>query len=233
VEAASGLAGEIRVGRRGLRRVVLVSVAACVVLFVMVSVAALMATPVVGTRTALGDRFLEAPVLAIVSSYEPGVLLDLSRYVVGATAAALLLAAMNGQMLGLARLAYSLATNRQIPSAVGRLHRRRGTPYMTISLAALIAFGLALPHDLDFLAGVFAFGAMIAFSLAHLSIIVLRFREPDRPSAFRVPLSIPVRGARVPLPAVFGALFSILTWVSILVYHSGARIVGAGARASR
>jgi APA family basic amino acid/polyamine antiporter len=228
VEAASGLAGEIRVGRRGLRRVVLVSVAACVVLFVMVSVAALMATPVVGTRTALGDRFLEAPVLAIVSSYEPGVLLDLSRYVVGATAAALLLAAMNGQMLGLARLAYSLATNRQIPSAVGRLHRRRGTPYMTISLAALIAFGLALPHDLDFLAGVFAFGAMIAFSLAHLSIIVLRFREPDRPSAFRVPLSIPVRGARVPLPAVFGALFSILTWVSILVYHSGARIVGAG-----
>jgi basic amino acid/polyamine antiporter, APA family len=228
VEAASGLAGEIRVGRRGLRRVVLVSVAACVVLFVMVSVAALMATPVVGTRTALGDRFLEAPVLAIVSSYEPGVLLDLSRYVVGATAAALLLAAMNGQMLGLARLAYSLATNRQIPSAVGRLHRRRGTPYMTISLAALIAFGLALPHDLDFLAGVFAFGAMIAFSLAHLSIIVLRFREPDRPSAFRVPLSIPVRGARVPLPAVFGAVFSILTWVSILVYHSGARIVGAG-----
>jgi basic amino acid/polyamine antiporter, APA family len=227
VEAASGLAGEIRVGRRGLRRVVLVSIAACVVLFVLVSVAALMATPVVGTRTALGDRYLEAPVLAIVSSYEPGILLDLSRYVVGATAAALLLAAMNGQMLGLARLAYSLATNRQIPSAVGRLHRRRGTPYVTISLAALIAFGLALPHDLDFLAGVFAFGAMIAFSLAHLSIIVLRFREPDRPSAFRVPLSIPVRGARVPLPAVFGAVFSILTWISILVYHSGARIVGS------
>ena len=46
---------------------------------------------------------------------------------------------------------------------------------------------------------------MIAFSLAHLSVIALRFREPDRPSAFRVPLSIPVRGARVPLPAVFGA----------------------------
>ena len=118
----------------------------------------------------------------------------------GATAAALLLVAMNGQMLGLARLAYSLATNRQIPSAVGRLQRRRGTPYVTIILAALIAFALALPHDLDFLAGVFAFGAMLAFSLAHLSIIVLRFREPDRPSAFRVPLSVPVRGARRAAP---------------------------------
>jgi basic amino acid/polyamine antiporter, APA family len=226
VEAASGFAGEIRVGRRGLRRVVAVSVGAAIVLCVLVSVAGLMATPVVGTRTALGDRFIEAPVLAIVSSYEPGTLLDVSRYVVGATAAALLLVAMNGQMLGLARLAYSLATNRQIPSAVGRLHRRRGTPYVTISIAALIAFALALPHDLDFLAGVFAFGAMIAFSLAHLSVIVLRFREPDRPSAFRVPFSIPVRGARVPLPAVFGALFSISVWVSIVIYHEGARVIG-------
>jgi APA family basic amino acid/polyamine antiporter len=226
VEAASGLAGEIRVGRRGLRRVVLASIAACVALFVLVSVTGLMATPVVGTRTALGERYLEAPVLAIVSSYEPGALLDVSRYVVGATAAALLLVAMNGQMLGLARLAYSLATNRQIPSAVGRLQRQRGTPYVTILVAAVIAFALALPHDLDFLAGVFAFGAMIAFSLAHLSVIALRFREPDRPSAFRVPLSIPIRGARVPLPAVFGALFSMLAWVSIVVYHGGARIVG-------
>ena len=227
VEAASGLAGEVRVGRRGLRRVVLVSISVAVLLSVLVSVAALMATPVVGTRTALGSTYLEAPVLAIVSGYEPGTLLDVSRYVVGATAAALLLVAMNGQMLGLARLAYSLATNRQIPSAVGRLQRRRGTPYVTIILAALIAFALAIPHDLNFLAGLFAFGAMLAFSIAHLSVIRLRFREPDRPTAFRIPLSVRVRGADVPLPAVFGALFSILVWISILVYHSGARVVGA------
>jgi basic amino acid/polyamine antiporter, APA family len=228
VEAASGLAGEIRVGRRGLRRVVLVTIGVTVVLSLLVSVAALMATPVVGDRTALGSTYIEAPVLAIVSSYEPGVVLDASRYVVGATAAALLLVAMNGQMLGLARLAYSLATNRQIPSGVGRLHRRRGTPYVTISLAALIAFALAIPHDLDFLVGVFAFGALIAFSIAHLSVIRLRFREPDRPSAFRVPLSVPFRGAQVPLPAVFGALLSVFVWISIVVYHEGARLIGAG-----
>jgi APA family basic amino acid/polyamine antiporter len=228
IEAASGLAGEIRVGRRGLKRVVMVSVLVVIGVFGLVSVAGLMATPVVGTRTALGDRFLDAPVLAIVSSYEPGTLLDVSRWVVGATAAALLLLAMNGQMLGLARLAYSLATNRQIPSAVGRLHRRRGTPYVTIAVAAVIAFALALPHDLDFLAGVFAFGAMIAFSLAHLSVIALRFREGDRPSAYRVPFSVPIRGAQVPLPAVIGAAFSIAVWVSIVVYHEGARYIGAG-----
>jgi APA family basic amino acid/polyamine antiporter len=226
VEAASGLAGEIRVGRRGLKRVVLASVGASVLLVVVVSVAGLMATPVVGDRTALGERFLDAPVLAIVSSYEPGLLLDLSRYLVGATAAAVLLVAMNGQMLGLARLAYSLATNRQIPSGVGRLHRRRGTPYVTILFAGMIAFALAVPHDLNFLAGVFAFGAMIAFALAHLSVIALRFREPDRPSAYRVPFNVPFRGARVPLPAVFGALLAISVWLSIVIFHEGARVIG-------
>jgi basic amino acid/polyamine antiporter, APA family len=226
VEAASGLAGEIRVGRRGLRRVVLASIAAAMLVFLCVSIVGLMAAPVVGDRTALGGRFVEAPVLAIVNAYEPGVMLDVARYLVGATAAAMLLAAMNGQMLGLSRLAYSLATNRQIPSAVGRLHGRRGTPYVTISIAAAIALALALPHDVEFLAGLFAYGAMIAFALAHLSVIALRFRESDRPSAFRVPLSIPIRGARVPLPTVFGALFAISVWISVVALHEGARVIG-------
>ena len=123
---------------------------------------------------------------------------------------------MNGQMLGLSRLAYSLATNRQIPSAIGRLHPRRGTPYVVITAAALIAFGLALPNDMDFLAGIFAFGAMLTFAIAHMSVIALRFREAGRPSAFRLPLSFRFRKGTVPLPAVVGALFSLAAWVSII-----------------
>jgi APA family basic amino acid/polyamine antiporter len=226
VEAASGLAGEVRVGRRGLRRVVGLTSITALVLFLVVSVAALMAVPVVGGETPLGGRFSEAPVLGITNQYHPDWLLDAGRTIVAATAAAMLLVAMNGQMLGLARLAYSLATNRQIPSAAGRLHERRGTPYIAISLAAAIAFLLAIPHDLDFLAGIFAFGALVTFSIAHLSVIVLRYRERDRPSAFRIPLSIRVGRGLVPIPAAVGALFSLLAWGSVVVLHEGARVVG-------
>jgi APA family basic amino acid/polyamine antiporter len=226
VEAASGLAGEVRVGRRGLRRVVLLSTAVALVVCVVVSAAALMAQPVRGGATPLGDRFVEAPVLGIANGYENAWLVDAGRYVLGATAAAMLFAALNGQMLGLARLAYSLATNRQIPSAVGRLSPRRGTPYVAIAIAATIAFGLSIPHDIEFLAGTFAFGAMLAFALAHLSVIVLRFREPDRPSAFRIPLGVRWRGAVVPLPAVFGLVLAVAVWISVVVLHEGARIAG-------
>jgi APA family basic amino acid/polyamine antiporter len=226
VEAASGLAGEVRVGRRGLRRVVGLTSVTALVLFVCVSTAALMTLPVVGGETPLGGQFVQAPVVGVASQFHPGWLKDAARIAVGATGAAMLIVAMNGQMLGIARLAYSLATNRQIPSAVGRLHERRGTPYITIISAAVIAFVLAVPHDLGFLAGIFAFGAMVTFAIAHLSVIVLRYREGTRPSAFRVPLSVKVGRGSVPLPAVLGALFSILAWISVIILHEGARIIG-------
>ncbi len=226
VEAASGLAGEVRVGRRGLRRVVLLTSVTALLLFVLVSTAALMTLPVVGGETPLGGRYLEAPVLGVVSQFHPSWLNDAARAAVGVTGAAILLVAMNSQMLGISRLAYSLATNRQIPSAAGRLHDVRGTPYIAITLAGAIAFLLAVPHDVEFLAGIFAFGAMVTFAIAHLSVIVLRYRESSRPSAFRVPLSLRVGRGTVPLPAVIGALFSILAWVSVVVLHEGARVIG-------
>jgi APA family basic amino acid/polyamine antiporter len=226
VEAASGLAGEVRVGRRGLRRVVLVTAVTALVLFVCVSTAALMTLPVVGGETPLGGQFSGAPLIGVVSQFHPSWLKDAARIAVGSAGAAILIVAMNSQMLGIARLAYSLATNRQIPSAAGRLHERRGTPYIAIISAAVIAFALAVPHDIDFLAGIFAFGAMVAFAIAHLSVIVLRYREGNRPSAFRVPLSVRVGRGSVPLPAVLGALFSILAWVSVIILHSGARLIG-------
>ena len=226
VEAASGLAGEVRVGRRGLRRVVLAGAGVALILLVVVSVAALMAQPVRNGSTPLGGEYFDAPVLGIVSAFEPTWLMDVSRYLVAGVGAGMLLVTMNGQMLGLSRLSYSLATNRQIPSSAGRLDGRRGTPYIAISIAAALAFALAVPRDLDFLVGIFAFGAMLAVSLAHLSVIVLRFREPERPRAFRVPFSVPVGKGSVPLPAALGALVSIGAWISVIVLHEGARIVG-------
>jgi APA family basic amino acid/polyamine antiporter len=226
IEAASGLAGEIRVGRRGLKRFVALSGIAVFVMLAGVSVVALMTVPVIDGATALGGRFVEMPVLGVVSTFEPAWTADGLRYVVGAMAAVVLAQAVNGQMLGVGRLAYSLTTNRQLPSLIGRLHRARSTPYVAIGICGALAFALAIPADVDFLAGLFAFGAMLAFTIAHLSIIVLRFREPDSRSAYRVPLSVRVGGGSVPIPAALGALLSAAGWVSVVVLHEGARVAG-------
>jgi APA family basic amino acid/polyamine antiporter len=223
LDASSGLAGEVAVGRRGLRRLLLARAATVIFLFVAVSLVALSALPPTGGTTALGSRFMDAPLLGVVGSYEPGTWLsDAMRYLVGAVGAAMLVAGANASMLGLSRLAYSLATNRQIPSAVGRLHPRRATPVVVIAIAAVLSAALVLPQDLDFLVGIYAFGATLALTLAHLSVIVLRYREPDRDRPYKMPLSV----GRMPLPAALGALLSFAGWIGVLVTHQEARIAG-------
>jgi APA family basic amino acid/polyamine antiporter len=226
IEAASGLAGEVRVGRQGLRRLVAFTIVAVVVALVGMSAVGLMVFPVENGQTALGGEHVEAPVLGIVSAFDPAWVRELLRYSVAVLGAVVLVAAANGTMLGLSRLTYSLATHRQIPSVLGRLEHERGTPYVAICLAATISLGLAFSSDIEFLAGIFAFGAMLAFTLAHASVIVLRFREPDAPRAFRIPLSVPVGRGSVPIPAVIGFAGSFAAWVSVIVLHEGARAVG-------
>jgi APA family basic amino acid/polyamine antiporter len=152
-------------------------------------------------HTELATRYLNAPVIGIVTQVHPHWLEQTLRYVVGALATLTLVAAANSAMLGLSRLAYSLSTNRQIPSGLGRLHPQRSTPYVLIILAGLLAAALVVPENLDFLVGIYAFGAMLAFTIAHLSICRLRYSEPDRDRPYKVPLSVTVRGGELPLPA--------------------------------
>ncbi len=226
LESASGLAGEVAVGRRGLRRLVTSAGLSVLVVYVGIALVAVVAVPVHGTTTALGGRYVDAPVLGIASAFPQHWLSQTLRYVVGAMAAITLVAAANSAMLGLSRLAYSLSTNRQIPSSLGRLHPRRSTPYVLIIIAGLVAAALSATENLDFLVGIYAFGAMLAFTIAHLSVWRLRYSEPERDRPYRMPLSIRVRGGDLPIPAVLGAVLSGLGWVAVIVVHQPARYVG-------
>jgi basic amino acid/polyamine antiporter, APA family len=226
LETASGLAGEVAVGRRGLKRLVGSATASVLVVYVGISLVAVAALPVTPGAGPLTGEALDAPVIATVQRFEPPWLSDVFVYSTAALASVTLVLACNAAMRGLSRLAYSLTTNRQIPSVLGRLHPRYGTPYVVIVLAAVLATALVVPRDLEALAGVYAFGAMLAFLIAHVSICVLRYREADRPRPYRIPLSVRVRGGDLPLPAVLGAAMAVGGLASVLAFHEGARYVG-------
>ena len=133
-------------GGEGLRRVVAAAAVGCWCCSWASRFVALMAVPVQGGTTELGGTFVDAPVLGVVAAFDPDWLAEGLRYAVGGVGALVLIQAVNGQMLGIGRLAYSLGTNRQIPSLLSRLHDRYSTPYVTICLAAVIAFALT-PDD--------------------------------------------------------------------------------------
>jgi APA family basic amino acid/polyamine antiporter len=228
LEAAASLSSEVVASRRSLKRLVGPGTAIIVAVYVGISIVGVSALPVHGRHTALGGRYEEAPLLGIVQAFDPHWLATTFKYVVAVLAFASLTSVANSAMLGLSRVGYALATNRQIPSALGRLHPQRGTPFVLIGIAALVAAALAVPTDLPFLIGIYAFGAMLAFTIAHASVIALRYREPKRDRPYAVPLSVPFRGGSLPLPAVLGALLSLGGWIAVIAFHTGARYVGFG-----
>ncbi len=232
IEAASDLAPDLAWRRDDLRKVLRAGSIVVPLVYVGMAVVALMALPVVagpdGPATALATTWEDAPVLGIVSAFEPGWLSELAKWSVVAIAPLVLIFAANATMLGLSRHVYVLATNRQIPSWLGKLGKRRSTPFVAIIAAAVVAAGLVVPGDIELLAGVFAFGAMVAISIAHASLIRLRYTDPDRDRPYAVPFAVPFRGGAVPLPALAALLLAAVGIVAILYLHAGALFVGGG-----
>jgi APA family basic amino acid/polyamine antiporter len=99
---------------------------------------------------------------------------------------------------------------------------------VAIAISGLIAIGLVVPTNVKLLAGIYAFGATLAITIAQLSIIRLRVTEPDRPRPFKVPWSMSWGVAKLPIPALFAAVISALTFLSVLAFHDTARWVGGG-----
>ena len=232
IEAASDLAPDIDVRPRDLKRIVSLGAVAVPLVYAGMAAIALMAVPVVagphGPKTPLGNEFVEAPILGVVSAYHPVWVSDVMRWVVALVATPVLFWAVTTAMLGVSRHIYTLAINRQIPSWLGKLNSRHATPHVAIAISGAIAIGLVAPTDVKLLAGLYAFGAMLAITIAQLSVIRLRITEPDRPRPFRVPFDVSWRGAKLPIPALFAALFSGLAFLSVLAYHERARWVGLG-----
>ncbi|HEU4738135.1 MAG TPA: universal stress protein [Solirubrobacterales bacterium] len=232
IEAASDLAPEIEVSRKDLKRVASLGAIAVPLVYAGMAAIALMAVPVVGgpdgPQTALGNEFVEEPILGVVSAFEPAWVADTMRWMVALIATPVLIWAASTSMLGVSRHIYTLAINRQIPSWLGKLDRRTATPYVAIVLSGMIAIGLIIPTNVKLLAGIYAFGATLAITIAHLSIIRLRITEPDRRRPFKIPMGFPWGHAELPLPAILAALVSGLAFISVLVYHSTARWVGLG-----
>jgi basic amino acid/polyamine antiporter, APA family len=231
IEAASDLAPDLDWNVPSLRRAVTSGAALIPVLYAGVAAVALMAVPVLvgpgGPESDLGGKYIEEPVLGVAQNLDPGWVSTVMQVAVVAVAPAVLIWAASTAMLGLSRHVYVLATNRQIPSWLGKLSHRR-TPYIAIAGAAVIAIGLVIPTDLELLAAIYAFGATLSIAIAHASILRLRKTRPDLQRPFRVPWNVRIGGVEVPLPAAAGFIVTGLAWVSVIAYHDEARWVGGG-----
>jgi APA family basic amino acid/polyamine antiporter len=216
-----------------IRRVVI----AVFAIYALLPAVALSALPVIKDKaghyfTLLGRTeeqggFAGDPVLGVVKHLGLGSAQGAAEIYVGLLAATILFIATNAGIIGVSRLVYSMGLHRQVPDRLRQLHPRYGTPYLGILIFGAVACVTMIPGKADFLGNMYAFGAMLSFTIAHIAVARLRFKEPDHPRPYRGPGSLPIgKGRSLPLFAVLGGLGTGMAFVVVTFLHLAVAAAG-------
>ena len=170
--------------------------------------------------------YAENPILGVVETLGLGDLQRPMEIYVGLLAATILFVATNAGLIGLSRLSYSMGQYRQLPEAVRRLHPRYRTPHVAIIVFGFVACLTLIPGQAEFLGTVYAFGAMLSFTVAHFAVVALRLKRPDAERPFRGPGNVTVAGRDLPLFAIVGGTGTGLAFIVVTVLNMETLIVG-------
>jgi basic amino acid/polyamine antiporter, APA family len=233
IETISNMAEEARNAEKTIPRGTGLTVLAVLGLYLLLPLIALSAMPVVehgGTHTtALGTTFADDPVLGIVENLGLGEgATQALRYYVGVLAAVILLIATNAGLIGVSRLTYSMGQHRQLPERLRAVHPRFRTPYIAILAFSTIAAITLIPGETELLATMYSFGAMLSFTIAHISIVRLRQRFPDRTRPWKPPLNLRILGFELPVTAVLGGLGTFSAWIVVMALNTRTLVIGTG-----
>jgi basic amino acid/polyamine antiporter, APA family len=240
IETVSNLAEEARDPTRSIPRAISWVATAVFAIYFTLPWIALSALPV--TRDSHGHfvtklglppskgGYENDPVLGLVKNLHlHGTVLRTAEVYVGILAATILFIATNAGVIGASRITYSMASYRQLPGIFRQLHPKLKTPWLS-----LILFGGGIPilfvlsGKVDFLGRMYAFGAMLSFTIAHIAVTALRVRRRDEELTWRAWPNLRVRGVDWPLFAIFGAFGTGLAWLSVVVQDAPTRYAGLG-----
>jgi basic amino acid/polyamine antiporter, APA family len=238
IETVSNLAEEARDPVRNVPRSYLYTAVAVFAIYFTLPAIALSALPVEKVdgeyETKLGvppedGGFANDPILGVVQNLgiEQGWLLDALEIYVGVLAATILFIATNAGVIGASRITYAMAGYRQLPEAFRRLHPKLKTPWLSLVVfAGFVSILTLLPGQVDFLGTMYSFGAMLSFTIAHVSLVMLRYRGRDEELAFRGRPNLRLFGVDWPVFAVVGGLATGAAWLVVVVQTPSTRYAG-------
>jgi len=233
IETISNMAEEARDARHTIPRGTGLTVLAVLGIYALLPIIALSALPVTqdaagAYTTELGTTYADDPVLGIVENFGlSAALTEVLRYYVGVLAAVILVIATNAGMIGLSRLTFSMGQYRQLPEVLRQVHPRFGTPHVAILVFSLVAVVTVLPGETELLATMYSFGAMLSFTVAHVSVLRLRRRYPDQERPWMPPANFRWRGSLLPLSAIVGGAGTFSAWVVVMALNTRTLAIGA------
>jgi APA family basic amino acid/polyamine antiporter len=123
-----------------------------------------------------------------------------------------------GSLLGQTRIFYVMARDRMLPPFVARVNPRFKTPVLMTMITGVSVAILTLIVPLDVLLDLVNIGTLSAFAIVCAGVMYLRYKRPDLPRPFRVPL-VPL----FPLLGIFFCAFlavfglTTLTWQRFVI----------------
>jgi APA family basic amino acid/polyamine antiporter len=214
-EAIAMEAEETRFAKRTIPKAILLSIAVCAVLYIATGFALLKLLPAVS----LGAS--NAPASEALSAAVGNVAWVIALIAVASCANTILMCLVTAS-----RLLYGIAREGSFPKLFSTVSARFGTPHWSVAAACAVTLLFLIVGGLRETAEVTNFGALSAFLLVNLSVVMLRVRQPGLKREFRIPfafnnvLVLPLLGA---LSCFLLLLqFSFYTWaISAAVIVSG------------
>jgi amino acid transporter len=157
------------------------------------------------------------PLLKVVQAGAPGFPLEVFAWIT-------MFAVANSALINMlmaSRLLYGMSHEKVLPGPLGRVLRKRRTPYIAILFTTLLAFVLIGYADLAALGGTTAFLLLCVFAIVNVAVLVLR-RDKVEHKHFNAPTALPVLGVVLcvylasPLSGRASADYKIAGWLMLV-----------------
>src|ERR1700733_11789609 len=120
--------------------------------------------------------------------------------------------------LGQARVWFAMSRDGLLPRVFSRVHKRFRTPdFSTIMAGFLVGIPAGL-LDIGTLADLSNIGTLFAFALVAGGVLILRYKQPDRPRAFRAPGGILAPVVTILTCLLLMAGLPITNWIRFFVW---------------
>jgi basic amino acid/polyamine antiporter, APA family len=234
IEVISQSAGETRRPAKNIPRAVFLISAATVIATLAVSTLAVGVRNVqdfVNNPTSVND-----PVAFLALALPNGQILAALASFLGIS---VLLVASNAGIVGASRITYAMSQDGAIPRLFGRLHKKHNTPFISIIIFSAVSVAIAFSGQLDLVAQLYNFGALLAYVIVGLSLISLRNSDKALFRPFKTPGSITIKpfwrknltGTEdryiIPIIGVLCVAADLTVWLLVVILHPLGRVFGS------
>jgi APA family basic amino acid/polyamine antiporter len=125
------------------------------------------------------------------------------------------------------RILYGVSFDRALPAIFSTIHQKRKTPWIAVLIIGVLSAGFVFIGDIGTVANISVFAIIMVFVLVNLSLIWLRYKEPNVERQFKSPLNI----GKFPVLAALGIITPILGIIQFdpFVVIMGLAVLASGA----